>query len=73
VGKQFSEKAARKIMDSALQTFPNIEPIYFMKSYERVFSKLQKRLSYPEPILSILDYYMSLVREELNCVRNSFY
>lgn len=72
VGKQFSEKAARKIMDNVLQTFPNIEPIYFMRSNERAFSKLQKRLAHTEPILSIFHYYMSLVREELNRVRNSF-
>jgi hypothetical protein len=72
VGKRFSEKVARKITDSVLKAFPTIKPIYIMKSYERAFSKLQKRLAYPEPILSIVDYYMSLVREELNHVRNSF-
>jgi hypothetical protein len=72
VSKQFSEKAARKIMDSVMKTFPTIEPIYIMRSNERAFSKLQKRLAYPEPILSVVDYYMRLVREELEHVRDSF-
>jgi hypothetical protein len=70
---RFLDKVARKITDSVLKAFPTIQPIYIMRLYEKAFSKLQKRLTYPEPILSIVDYYMSLVWEELNHVRDSFY
>lgn len=73
VGKQFSEKAARRITDSVLKAFPTIEPIYIMRSNERAFWKLQKRLAYPEPIISIVDYYVSLVMEEMNHVKNTYY
>jgi hypothetical protein len=73
VNKQFPEKVACKITSSVLKTFPTINPVYIVRSYQRAFFKLQKRLAYPEPILSIFDYYMRLVREELNHVVDSFY
>jgi hypothetical protein len=73
VNKRFPEKVACKITNSVLKTFPTINPVYIVRSYQRAFFKLQKRLAYPEPILSIFDYYMSLVREELNHVVDSFY
>jgi hypothetical protein len=62
---RFPEKVACKITNNVLKTFPTIKPVYIVRSYQRAFTKLQKRLAYPEPILSIFDYYMSLVREEL--------
>jgi hypothetical protein len=66
MGKQFSADASSKITDTIMKTFPTKEPILIMRSYERAFTKFKKRLTYPEPIFSLVDYYMSLIREELN-------
>lgn len=66
LGKQFSADAASKITDTIMKSFPTKEPVLIMRSYEKAFTKLKKRLKYPEPIISLVDYYMSLIREELN-------
>jgi hypothetical protein len=65
IKKQFSVKAARKMITHVIKTFPSKAPLLIMSANERAYSKLQRRLKYEEPILSLVDYFLTLVTAEL--------
>lgn len=65
VNHHFSKEAAIEITDRVLQTCRVCHPGEVLRAYARSVQKLRKRLAYNQPIYSIVDYFYSLVVDEL--------
>ncbi|WP_442596670.1 hypothetical protein [Neobacillus sp. D3-1R] len=65
ITNHFSKEAARDITNRVLQSCTNMNPYTILKSYPCALAKFRKRLAYSQPIISVVDYYVRLVLEEI--------
>jgi hypothetical protein len=66
VENQFAEDAAVEITNRVLQSCTVSKPIQVIRAFSKACLKFTKRLAYHQPILSVVEYFVKLVVEEIH-------